>query len=339
MSDAVMTTILVTGATGFVGSHILAALRESPATVIAACRDASKLPAWFQGEARVGDMRDGAYVDALPRGVNVVCHAAAWSSLFGNKEHAEERYLRPTLRLLEAVAREGVSRFLFPSTHGAAPVGLGREAKVPGRAPGYWPHLGVVVAIEEAMRARATDGLCMVNLRLGLFVGENYSLGLLPILTHRLKTHLVPWVDGGRPPMPLVDGRDIGQAFRLAALAADLKGYEAFNILGPGTPTMRDVLTHLHQRHGFPLPHFSVPFRLAFPFARLMRALDPVVPWDPLIVPAIVHLLQDFDVTNDEATERLGYRPEVPWRHAVDRQLLEMKRRQAAPMAMRKPLD
>lgn len=333
-----MTTVLVTGATGFVGSHILAALKGAPVTIVAACRDSSRLPTWFDGEVRAGDMRDDAYVDALPRGVEVVCHAAAWSSLFGNRRHVEERYLRPTLRLLEATQRAGVSRFLFPSTHGAAPAGRGGNAREEGCAPGHWPHLGVVVGIENEMRRRASGRLCMVALRLGLFVGENYSLGLLPILTHRLRTHLVPWVDGGRPPMPLVDGSDIGQAFRLAALAPALGGYEAFNILGPTIPSMRDLLTYLHDRHGYPLPHFSVPFRLAFPFAHLMRWLDPIVPWDPLIVPAIIHLLQDFGVTNDDAARRLGYRPGIPWQQSVDRQLKEMIGR-PTPMPMRKPLD
>lgn len=334
-----MTRILVTGATGFVGSHILAALREAPATVIAACRDPAKLPGWFDGEVRAGDMRDDAYVDALPQDADIVCHAAAWSSLYGNSRTEEENYLKPTLRLLDAVSRSEVRRFLFPSTHGAGRPSGGRDARAPGHAPGYWPHLGVVVAIEEAMRRQATETLAMVNLRLGLFVGENYSLGLLPILTHRLKTRLVPWIDGGRTPMPLVAGEDIGQAFRLAALHPDMNGYEAFNILGPTIPTMRDLLTHLHEKHGYPLPHFSVPLAAAFPFARLMRAIDPLVPWEPLIVPSVIHLLQDFDVANDEAVERLGYRPSIAWQDAVDRQLGEMSARQTAPMSMRKPLN
>jgi len=334
-----MTTVLVTGATGFVGSHILSALRDAPLTVIAACRAPDKLPTWFKGEVRQGDLRDNAYVDALPRGIDILCHAAAWSSLYGNRRNARERYLKPTLRLFDAVEREGVSRVLFPSTHGAAPVGNGRDARTPGRAPGYWPHLGVVVAIENEMRRRASDRLIMVNLRLGLFIGENYSLGLLPILTHRLKTHLVPWVNGGRPPMALIDGADIGQGFRLAALHPDLKGYEAFNILGPSLPTMRDLVTELHDRYGYPKPHFSVPFWIAFPFARMMRVLDPFVPWDPLIVPGIIHLLQDFKVDNDEATARLGYRPTVRWQDAIGRQMAEMTVRQKKPMRMRKPLD
>ncbi|MEZ5839376.1 MAG: NAD(P)-dependent oxidoreductase [Hyphomicrobiales bacterium] len=336
--------VLVTGATGFVGGHVLAALAGGPAagggiTVIAACRDPSRLPADFDGEVRAGDLRDGGYVDALPRGVDVVVHAAAWSSLYGNERHIEARFLGPTLRLLDAVEAAGVSRLLFPSTHGAAPAGKGRDARTPGEAPAYWPHLGAVVAIEDELRRRASPVLTTVVLRLGLFVGERYSLGLLPILTERLKTRLVPWVDGGRPPMPLIDGADIGEAFRLAATAEGLSGYEAFNILGPSVPTMRDLVTFLSERGGYPKPFFGVPFSLAFPFARLMRAIDPVVPWEPLIVPAIIHLLQDFRVDNEAAAARLGYRPKVPWQDAVERQLTEMSWRQTTPMKMRKPLD
>lgn len=67
-----------------------------------------------------------------------------------------------------------------------------------------------------------------------------------------------------------------------------------------------------------------------------MRAIDPVVQGDPPMVPAIVHLMQEFKGTNAEA--RLGYRPEVDWRPAVDAQIAEMARRQSRPVRMHKPL-
>lgn len=334
-----MTTVLVTGATGFVGSHILEALRHAPVTSVAACRDPSRLPGWFAGEVRSGDLRDTGYVDRLPMGVDVVCHAASWSSLHGNRRNVQERFLEPTLRLLDAVQRRGVARFIFPSTHGAARPGEGQNARAPGQAPAFWPHLEVVVAIENAMRRRAGESLTMVSLRLGLFVGRRYSLGLLPILLPRLKTHLVPWVAGGRTPMPLIAGEDIGQAFRRAAVEASLMGYEAFNILGPEVPTAREVITFLHDEYGYPLPHFGVPFAAAYPFAWLMEKLDSLVPWDPLIVRSIIHLMRDFDVDNAEAGTRLGYRPEIDWRTAVRAQVEEMKVRQIDPMPMQKPLD
>ena len=60
--------------------------------------------------------------------------------------------------------------------------------------------------------------------------------------------------------MPLIDGTDIGQAFALAALNPDLKGFESFNIVGPDIPNTRAVITFLHDEFGYPLPHFGVPF-------------------------------------------------------------------------------
>jgi nucleoside-diphosphate-sugar epimerase len=331
--------VLITGATGFVGSHVLKAMKEAPVELIAACRKPEKLPEWFKGEVRSGDFRDQTYVDTLPVGVDIVIHAAAWTSMYGHRSIEEERYLKPTLHFLDAVESAGVSRFVFPSSHGAAPIGKGQNALSEGVGPAYWPHLQVVVAIENEMRKRASDKTTMVNMRLGLFVGENYSLGLLPILTHRLKTHLVPWVDGGSPPLPLIDGADIGQAIRKAALEPSLSGFESFNIIGPSVPTMRELVTYLNKEYGYPKPHFSVPSWIAFPFAKLMRAIDPLVPWDPLIVPAIVHLLQDFRVDNAEAIERLHYQPIVPWKKSVDRQLVEMGIRQQKPMRLRKSLN
>ena len=63
------TTILVTGANGFVGSHILETLmRREGVTPIAACRDKSKLIDTSSGEVREGDLRDADYLTTLCHG-------------------------------------------------------------------------------------------------------------------------------------------------------------------------------------------------------------------------------------------------------------------------------
>lgn len=334
-----MTTVLVTGATGFVGSHIVQALANTPVTIIAACRKPECLASTFSGKVRQGDLRDTSYVEDLTKDVDVICHAAAWSSLYGHRREGQERFLKPTLRLLDAAQRHGVRRIVFPSTHAAAEPDSGGNARHPGHAPGFWPHLGAVVAIEEQLRQRASPAFTAVILRLSIFAGRNYSLGVLPILLPRLKTHLVPWVADGRTPLPIIGGEDIGQAFRLASLDTSLGGYEAFNVLGPRSPSVRDVITFLHDDYGYPLPHFGVPFALAYPFAALMEAIDPIVPWDPLIVRSIVHLIRDFGVDNSIAIQRLKYCPNVDWRDAIREQLSEMAAHQTRPMRMRLALD
>ena len=332
-------TVLVTGANGFVGSHVVDALQQlGNARVIAACRDTTKLPATCQAEVRIGDLRDATYRKTLLEGVDVICHAAAWSSLWGHTEESHSLFLEPSLALINDAKAAGVKHFINTSTTSAAAPDNSADPMSQGIARPLWPHLCNVVAIEDALRKRSGPDFKVVNLRLGIFAGHRYSLGLLPILAPRLKTHLVPWVNGGRTSLPIIDGRDIGQAFALAATTEGLSDYEGFNIVGPEVPTVRQVIDFLHEEYGLPLPHFGVPFALAYPFAWLMEKLDPIVPWEPLVTRSIIHLMEEVSADNAKAERLLGYKPTHPWREAIRAQMQEMAARQAKPMSMIKPV-
>jgi hypothetical protein len=43
------------------------------------------------------------------------------------------------------------------------------------------------------------------------------------------------------------------------------------------------------------------------------------------------------DVDNHQASDRLGYEPDINWHDAVDAQLDEMSQRQSRPMSMARP--
>jgi len=334
------TTVLVTGANGFVGSHVVEALQQrGEVRIIAACRDAKKLLPDFDGEVRVGDLRDEKYLKELVKGVDVICHAAAWSSLWGHKDESRTLYLEPTLALIAAASEAGVQRVINTSTASAASPEASSDPMSRGVPRALWPHLCNVIAIENALREQACAKFQAVNLRLGIFAGQRYALGVLPILVPRLKTHLVPWVASGRTSMPIVDGRDIGQAFALAATTKDMADYESFNIVGAEVPTVRQVITFLHEEYGLPLPHFGVPFALAYPFAWLMEKLDPVVPWEPLITRSIIHLLEEVSADNKKAEQILGYYPVHNWRETIRIQMGEMSARQLQPMRMVKAVS
>ena len=113
-------SILITGATGFVGSHILEALMQvdhADLHIIAGCRDRKKLLPAFKGEIRTGDLRDPVYLDHVLAGVDIIFHAAAWTSMWGNKKNSRKLYLEPTLRLIDK-ALEWKSQAFYQSKFG-----------------------------------------------------------------------------------------------------------------------------------------------------------------------------------------------------------------------------
>jgi nucleoside-diphosphate-sugar epimerase len=330
--------VLVTGATGFLGSHILKALLpHHDVHPIAACRNPSKLLPGFAGEVRQGDLTDRAYVKSLTQGVDVICHVAAWTSMWGHKRQEERLFRGPTIALIDAAVEAGVKSFIFDSA--TVVVGARRDGASVGdreaaKHSGFWPHVDVVVDIEQHMRARSGSGTAMVAMRCGHFVGERYKMGFLSLLLPRLRTHMVPWVGGGRARLPLVDGRDIAEAFVLAAKADGFKGFESFNICGPSFPTVSEVIDFLHAETGVPRPHFNVPYRAAYTFAWLMEKLNPVLPGDPFLTRSIVFLGEDWYAPNDLATKSLGYVPKVDWKDALRHQLKDMARQGHPPISL-----
>jgi len=333
-------SILVTGATGFVGSHVLEELIQighKDLHIIAACRDRRNLIPEFNGEVREGDLRDPEYLDRVLTGADIVIHCAAWTSLWGKRRESEELFLKPSLNLLDRALEWKVQRFVFISTTSASSPRYSADANNPGIPRRYWPHLNNVIKIENAMRENLHRGMSMVNLRLGLFAGERYALGLLPILLPRLQTRMVPWVAGGRTGLPIISGKDIGQAVVRAAVVPGLASYESFNIVGPEVPSARELIDYICDNFGYPKPLFSVPFPVAYTFAWLMEKLDRLVPWEPLVTRSIIHLLEDTHATNNKARERLGYSPEIHWKQAVHSQIEAMKRNEFKGMKMHRP--
>jgi len=323
------TTVLVTGASGFLGSHILETLMlDENLKVIAACRNQSKLLPGFTGEVRQGDLTDKNYIKQLTQGVDVICHAAAWVSLWNHREEEQRFYREPTKALIDAALKSGVKRFIYDSS--VVAVGAHRDGTPvadhePARKTGFWPHMDMDVDIEEYMRRQSKQGTTMIALRCGHFVGTRYNKGLLSLFIPRLKTHMVPWVSGGKSRVPVVDGRDVANAFLLAATVGDLSGFESFNICGLSFPTMREIIDFLHAEIGTPRPHFGVPFWGAYAFAWLMEKLNPLLPGDPFLTRAIVYLGEDWYAPSDLAKKRLGYEPRIAWKDAIRRQLNDME--------------
>jgi len=323
-----MSRVLVTGATGFLGSHVLRALLRTPdVQAIAACRSPERLDPSFEGEVRPGDLRDADYRRHVVQGVDAVVHAGTWSAMYGHAEQERAWFFEPAVDLMERCIEQGVGRFLLASTVAIAARSAGPpfDDFAPTAPTGFWPHLDRLVELDGIMRANADRGTTMVTLRLGHFVGPGNTLGLVPALIPRLRLGMVPLLARGRARMALVSGQDLGRGCALAATAPGLEPFESFNLCGPSAPTLREVFAHIARQSGSPAPWISVPYWLGHTFAGLMEAVHPLVGGPaPFLTRAIVHVARDWSCSVEHARDVLGYVPQVDWRHAVDAAIAEL---------------
>src|ERR1700676_1589926 len=109
----------VTGATGFLGSHVARVLAEQGAELRLLVRPTSDLRNIddLKGERVVGDLRDAASISKALSGCNVVFHVAADYRLWVRDPGEMYRSnVGGTRSLLEAVRKQGVRRVVYTSS-------------------------------------------------------------------------------------------------------------------------------------------------------------------------------------------------------------------------------
>src|ERR1700679_3562572 len=125
-------TTLVTGATGFVGSHVARQLVAAGEAVRVLVRASSNLAVLdgLQVEPVEGDLRDGASLERAMQGVRRVYHVAADYRLWTPKPaEIYESNVEGTRRLLAAAHRAGVERIVYTST--VATIAVPRQGALP----------------------------------------------------------------------------------------------------------------------------------------------------------------------------------------------------------------
>jgi dihydroflavonol-4-reductase len=230
--------VLVTGGTGFLGSHLVERLLEEPgAEVYALVRDPSR-PRWLENGGRVRMLTgDLANLPVLPEGLAAVYHVAgSTKSLKSNAYYTVNR--DGTANLLEALAaRPGRPRFVHMSSLAAVgPSEPGRPAREDD-PPRPVSHYGESKLLAEQEVLRYKDRFPVVLLRLGAVYGprdEDFleyfrwiRRGIRPVL-------------GRRKSMSLVYIRDAVRATLLVG-RADIRSGEIFNIADPKPCGWEDI--------------------------------------------------------------------------------------------------
>jgi dihydroflavonol-4-reductase len=260
----------VTGATGFVGSHVARVLAEQGADLRLLIRSSSD-PKNIQGikaDRVVGDLLDPASIEKAMAGCEVVFHVAADYRLWVREpEQMYRANVEGTRTILLAARKNGVRRVVYTSS--VATIGFAASSH-----GGGWPadedapvSLADMIGhykrskfmAEQVALEAARNGTDVVVVNPSTPVGEQ---DIKPTPTGRivvdfLKKKFPAYVDTG---LNLVDVRECARG-HVAALEKGRSG-ERY-ILGGENLTLKQILDKLAAITGLPSPKIRVPYVVA----------------------------------------------------------------------------
>ncbi len=270
----------------------------------------------FSGEVRQGDLRDENYLDRMLVGIDIICHAAGWSSFEKSGDIANKAYLEPTLDLIQHAIEWRVSRFINLSSIYAAPAKHRNDANAKGRPHASWPMMNCHIAVEDYLRNLHEPRCQFINLRLGLYSGKRLNMGLLALLLNRSNTAMLPYLSGALGYFPLVDGKDIGQAFARAALGPFELSYNSLNIVGPENISHAEAMKFIKQSiQACPLSP-GLPSMIASPILWI-QGKTRTHNEQPLFTPPMIEMLKSPIIDNALASHQIGYDPEISWKASL----------------------
>jgi dihydroflavonol-4-reductase len=303
-----MAPTLVTGGTGFIGSHLTRQLAERGdrmRLLIRSGRDASHLDG-IEFERVQGDVCDREAVRAAMDGVERVFHVAGKTSMRpADRDRVFEVNVEGTRNVMEEALRAGVVRVVHTSSAGAVgpaePHGAADESQ-PFRAGGLGiAYINAKHEAEAVAMRVAAQGLPVVVVNPTFVLGPDDPTGTSNRLVRRLLLRRIPaYVDGG---LNIVDVRDVARGH----LLADERGNEGERyLLAARNFTLQRLFADLSRIGGVPPPPLRMP---GSALLASMEALDRAGLPVPASPDEVRSGMQWWTYRNDKAVTELGFEP------------------------------
>lgn len=314
-------SVLVTGATGFLGSRLAAELVSRGFGVRVLHRPGSDLAALagLDLECAVGDILDAGAVAAAVRGCTRVFHVAALSAYWrAQPEQVLRVNVEGTRTVMAACLQEGVARVVYTSSVaaiGRRPNGQPADEDTPfdardtGFAYGYSKHLA-----EKAVRDAVAQGLAAVIVNPTVVIGPGDHNMISGSIIVELARRSLPAVPPGGVCVADVDAVVAGHI-----AAADCGRVGERYILGGENLTYRELAATVAEISGRIAPRRAIPPRLLEPMAGAVDALRRVS-GRPSVVSGDQIRLSEHNLffSSDKAVRELAY-PLLPFRPAAER--------------------
>jgi len=321
-----MSLVLVTGANGFIGSHLCRALLEKGHRVrglILPGTPTENLDG-MDVEQLPGNILDDGSIDAAMHGVEVVYHLAAKVADWGPRRDFFSLNLDGTANVIRSARKAGCGQFVYMSSlavHGWTDHMDADEDEPRDVHPSYPYGLTKRLAEDLVLRQWKKKRISVTVIRPGFFpFGPRDRTSFFPLAQH-LEKGAFAFVDGGSkiPCISYVENLAAGMA--LVCLNPNADG-KTFVIADEAKLSWKQIITLFCNKLGVPTPGRSIPYALAYPAAwiadrafMVLRKKEP-----PVITRYRVNLNRfHFHFVSDRAREILGYAPSVDPEEGAER--------------------
>jgi nucleoside-diphosphate-sugar epimerase len=309
-----VTTVFVTGGSGFIGGRLIERLAADGHTVrgIARSDRAAARIRERGGEPVSGDLSNVAAMRAGAKGCELAFHAAATLGDWGAPEDFERGNVEGTRNALTACADSGVRRFVHVGTEAALLAGeplVQVDESAPLRPDSPALYSSTKARAEQLVRDASRDGFETVVVR-PRFVWGVGDTTLLPTMTEMVRSGRFAWIGGGRH---LTATTHVDNAVEGLVLGAERGQAGNVYFVTDGEPVVfREFVSELLRTQGVDAPTRSIPASVAGALATAGETA-----WRALRLPGRPPLTrfaywvssQECTIRIDKARRELGYEP------------------------------
>lgn len=317
--------VMITGATGFIGSHIARAFCENEIKVVCLIRNNSNISnlAGLPVELKIGDIRKSKDLTQSFAGCDWVIHNAAKVSDWGEYAEFYETNVRGTLNVLEACVQAGVENIIMTgsnSVYGEEHSFLIKDENSPYNS--HYPYFldtlfpcrlnfyrdTKALAKKEALNFAAVNNLNLMIIEPVWVYGEReWNVGFYEYL--KTAKSGIPFLPGSKlNKFHVIYAGDLARAYYLTYLK-QLKGINCFLIGNETAEPMERIYQLFCQEAGIKKPG-NIPKIFSYPaafflelFYTLIKASKP-----PLLTRGRVNMFYDnIEYSIKKAKRILGF--------------------------------
>jgi len=305
--------LLVTGGSGFLGTHLVPKLLEAGHEVRLIGRTQPSA-ALARAEFILGDLKNRETVRHALEGVEAIYHLAGLVS-FQDKDARRmyELHVDATRELLRDAREAGVKRFILASTSGT--IAVSKEERIgteeddyPITVVGRWPYyLSKIYEEKLALEYCRKHSIPLVVLNPSLLMGPGDDRLSSTWTVMKFLNEEIPAMPGGG--ISFVDARDAAEAFFNALTRGELYGRHLMGV----NMSLSDFFDRLERLTGVAAPRLHLPSKVNVMGAKLLERWAKFRGTKPALDPQEVDIGEHYFYLDASKAERdLGFQARDP---------------------------